>query len=813
MLARAIAHELRFGKAARRERPIAHHVPYTRHVDDATLGTKDGRLLAIMKLDGFCFQTADQSEVNLRHGVRNTIFRALGSSRFQVYAHIVRREVRPELGGEFENPFARELDRRYMAALGRRRMFVNELYLTVVRRRLQGSVGAAESLLGLVGSASGVRSRAEGEAEARRDLRDLVQNMVEELQPYGARLLTLARRDDGGVYSEPAEFLVQLLNGGVPQAMRLPRMGLDGYLGTKRLFFGRKAIEIQGATADATRFAAVLGIKEYPPLTGPGLLDGLLQARQEFILSQSFSLVDKPVALERMDRLQRQIGVSDEGGTALQSDLDVARDQLVKAEAVFGQHHLSLLCLARSVDDLDRVVSDLGSSLTEMNINWVREDLNQEAAFWAQLPGNEGYIARSSLISSRNFAGFVSLHNFAAGQRDGTHWGSPVALLETVSQTPYLFNFHQRDLGNFTVVGPSGSGKTVGLSFLMAQAMRIRPTPRAVFVDKDRGAEIFIRALGGAYEILQPGQPTGFNPLQLPSTPTNREFLFQLFSHMLRPRRSGASDTRALGATEERILRDAIEEVGRVDPKHRRLDVFVELLRGRTRAGSEDLAARLVPWINSEQRGWLFNNADDTLHLGSGVLGFDMTKILDEPETRTAALLYLFHRIDELLDGTPILIFLDEGWKLLDDELFVAFLTDKMKTIRKLNGVIGFGTQSAADIARSQAAHTLIEQSATNIFFPNTKADERSYREAFRLSERELSWVRETGPESRTFLIKHGRDSVIARLNLSGMPDLIKVLSGRAETVAELDRLRSELGDDPAIWLPAFCGWSAGVSP
>ena len=369
--------------------------------------------------------------------------------------------------------------------------------------------------------------------------------MVEELQPYGARLLTLARRDDSGVYSEPADFLVQLLNGGIPQAMRLPRMGLDGYLGRACSFHRGSTLTVsawghrrylpceargdrdQGATADATRFAAIVGIKEYPPLTGPGLLDGLLQARQEFILSQSFSLFDKPVALERMYRLQRQIGVSDEGGTALQSDLDVARDQLVKAEAVFGQHHLSLLCLSRALDDLDRVVSDLGSSLTEMNINWVREDLNQEAAFWAQLPGNEGYIARSSLISSRNFAGFVSLHNFAAGQRDGTHWGSPVALLETVSQTPYRFNFHRRDLGNFTVVGPSGSGKTVGLSFLMAQAMRIRPTPRAIFIDKDRGAEIFIRVLGGAYEILQPGQPTGFNPLQLPSDRITEDALFR----------------------------------------------------------------------------------------------------------------------------------------------------------------------------------------------------------------------------------------------------------------------------------------------
>ena len=153
------------------------------------------------------------------------------------------------------------------------------------------------------------------------------------------------------------------------------------------------------------------------------------------------------------------------------------------------------------------------------------------------------------------------------------------------------------------------------------------------------------------------------------------------------------------------------------------------------------------------------------------------------------------------------MIFLDEGWRLLQDEVFAHFIVDKMKTIRKLNGIVGFGTQSAADIVRSRVANTIIEQSATNLFFPNPKADAESYVDAFRLSNREMSWILRTDPASRAFLIKHGRDSVIARIRLSGMDDLIKVLSGRAETVAELDRLRAEVGDDPAAWLPRFCGW------
>jgi type IV secretion system protein VirB4 len=156
------------------------------------------------------------------------------------------------------------------------------------------------------------------------------------------------------------------------------------------------------------------------------------------------------------------------------------------------------------------------------------------------------------------------------------------------------------------------------------------------------------------------------------------------------------------------------------------------------------------------------------------------------------------------LTGDPVMIFLDEGWRLLDDEVFASFIKDKLKTIRKQNGIIGFGTQSAADIVRSKSANTLIEQTSTNIFFPNPKADDESYRKAFRLSAREVEWIRTSVPEQRSFLIKHGQDSVIAKLNLSGMSDLIKVLSGRTETVAELELLMETVGTDPAIWLPIF---------
>jgi len=86
---------------------------------------------------------------------------------------------------------------------------------------------------------------------------------------------------------------------------------------------------------------------------------------------------------------------------------------------------------------------------------------------------------------------------------------------------------------------------------------------------------------------------------------------------------------------------------------------------------------------------------------------------------------------------------------------------------------------------------------------PNPKAREEDYCGHFQLTKQELHIIRNLTAQSRCFLIKHGNDSVIARLDLSGMDDFINVLSGRTENVAILDKLRA-INPNPDIWLPQF---------
>lgn len=789
--------ELKFGKQRRRESSVHQHVPYLRHVDDNVILTKAGYLVAVIQLSGLPFQTMDQAELNNRAWNRNTTLRNLSTSRFAVYTTIIRRYVTPEIDGDFDNPLVAELDARHMDELRSKNLFVNEAYLTLIRRPMTGRIGVIDKAL------NAFRVKTAGEEtrdEALAEMHDALSGILKDFQAYGARLLSVAQRR-GSVFSEPAEFFAKILAGGADVEIPLPRMELAQALPTRQIFIGRNMMEVRGLDDSSSKVAAMISIREYPPYTVPGSLDGLLRLPHEFILTQSFAIEDRVTAMRSMRTIEKQVAGSDEGGTSVEDSIAEGIDRLANGDVLFGQHHLTVMAFGRDPASLNRAISDISSGLSHMAIVPVRETLNMEAAFWAQLPGNFSYIARRALISSMNFAGLFSGHNFPVGQRSGQHWKIPVALLETTSQTAYYFNFHVNDVGHFTVFGPTGSGKTVTMSFLLAQSMRVQPRPRTVYFDYMRGAEVYVRALGGRYEVLEPGEPTGFAPLQLEDTGRNRNFVETLLTYLL------TQDGSHLEVQETKVIASAVDRIFQIPREKRVFSMLVEVLRGSLTPNMSDLASRLEPWIDPKNRGWLFNNSTDLLDFSKPVVGFDMTKVLNDKKLRSAALLYIFHRIEDQVNGDPFMVFLDEGWKLLDDEIFAEFIKETLKTWRRRNAVVGFGTQTATDVVESSVSSSLIEQTKTNIFFPNAKADKESHMERFSLTAKEYRYVKETAKESRTFLIKHDSDSIVAKLDLAAMPDLIKVLSSTESSIAECARLRARYGDDPAAWLPYFCGW------
>ena len=166
-------------------------------------------------------------------------------------------------------------------------------------------------------------------------------------------------------------------------------------------------------------------------------------------------------------------------------------------------------------------------------------------------------------------------------------------------------------------------------------------------------------------------------------------------------------------------------------------------------------------------------------------------------------MMYLFHRIEKLIDGRRMVIDIDEFWKALGDDAFRELAQDKLKTIRKQNGIMVFGTQSPRDAINSEIGHTIIEQCATQVFMPNPKGNHQDYVDGFKLTEREFKLIsEELTPESRRFLVKQGHNSAVVELDLKGFDDELTVLSGRTETVGKMDELIAAYGPEPDAWLP-----------
>ena len=770
---------------ARREQPAGAHLPYARHVDDATLELRDGLLMQTIHLGGLLFETADSDELNYRAELRDAMLRAVGSSRFAIHHHVIRRRADVALDATFGDEFSTQLDRRWRERLAERQMYVNELFLTIVRRPLQGRLGWADRLRGWAGRASAPREVAI--AAERRALDAAREALTAALSQYSPRVLSVYETADG-FRSEPLEFLSCLFNGEM-RPVGLPHGDLGMHLPWRRISFGQDTVELGAAGPLPRKYVGLVSIKDYPGQTMPGMFDELYRLPFEMHVGQSFAFTDRTEALGRMSLALRRMRATEDDALSLRDELVQAKDDVAAGRAAFGEHNTTIAVHSEDLDALNGQVAEVIAMLGDLGINAVREDVALEPTFWAQFPGNFKYVARGGMVSSRNFAGLASLHNFPVGQARGNHWGDAVTLFETTAAGPYFFNFHHNDLGNFTVIGPSGSGKTVVMNFLLAQARKFHP--RIIFFDKDRGAELFIRAIGGQYDRLRPGEPSGLNPLQLPDTPENRQFLLDWLALL----------AGGIEGDEAEQIQDAIEASYAQPPERRRLRYLAELFRGYGRPHAGDLFSRLKPWWGSGDRAWLFDNERDQTDLDAETVGFDMTAILDDPKTRTPALFYFFHRVEERLDGTPSIVVVDEGWKALDDEVFVRRIKDWEKTIRKRNGVVGFATQSAQDALESRISSAIIEQAATQIFMINPKARAEDYINGFGLTPHELELVRTLPDSSHCFLVKHGKDSVVARLNLSGEQDLLTILSGRESTVRLFDSLVQKDGRPPDDWI------------
>ncbi|HMN43827.1 MAG TPA: VirB4 family type IV secretion/conjugal transfer ATPase [Povalibacter sp.] len=799
---------------SRRELCASLRIPYTSQATASLVRTKAGDFVQVFRLQGGSFQSADDETLNQWHERLNLTWRNLASPQVAMWVHVVRRRERLEGAGTGGDTFAERLAHRYRQRLAGETLMVNELYLSIVYRP---AVGVTAGLAARLMQRRNDVGMANATTEAIETSEKLAGAVLSSLDRYEPERLT-AYCNGGRWYSPVLELLGGLINGEM-QPMPMPRAPLDEVLATSRLVFGTEVIEYRLPTK--TRLGAMLGIKEYPTPSVVGMFNPLLSAPFEFVLTQSFTCLTKATAQGLLQRQYNRMANAGDFSVSQAEELTEALDELTSNGFVMGDHHFSLQVMTeadtgrdgRSAEErmarLNDAVALARALLSDSGMTVAREDLGLEAAFWAQLPGCFALRPRKSPITSRNFSAMAPFHNFPAGRAQGNHWGEALAVLMTQARSPYHFSLHasdprdpdggsRKDTGHTFICGPTGSGKTVFIGFLVS-LLATRGVSQVVF-DKDQGLEILVRALGGEYFSLQNGAPTGLNPLQLEANATNVEFM-KAWLGML------ARGSRVLKASEHTELEQALRGTLALPVASRRLSRLIEFTDATVVDG---VHANLSRWCEScgGEYAWVFDNPVDTVvpRMGAGTLvGFDVTHFLNHETIRGPLNRYLFHLVERLLDGRPLVCWVDEFSTALADRDFQGFADNAPKTWRKLNGVLCAATQTAGSVLDSPIARTIVEQTATKIFFPNPDANAKDYVEGFGLTQREFHLIHEQlEPGSRSFLVKQGHASVVCQLDLRGFDAELRVISGRRRSVEQMRVALERAGGDPQCWLPVF---------
>ncbi len=790
-------------KAARRRIPNASatdrtasatkHIPFTRFLRPDILTNENADLISIFEIDGLVFETLDQRDINAASDTISAMLRQLADDRTAIYTHTIKylSDVNDLLpGGAVGTEFGDYADDKYRAQLKGQKIYTIKHFLTIVRRPRFSKTGLFGSLARAITSAGGKDRSADEIALKRAEELGQLDTICDQISKYfsqlGIRRLT---KSDPALMS-----MLGFLVNGMWRNHSPVDLAIDRALPLGRIVFGNNTAAVTGPHPDDTRSIAMLGVHTYTNNSSNYMFDDLLGVDSEFCLTQCFIPLDEYSARKIARSTRIAMEQSEDEAVTLQEELHELSDAIASRRSILGRHHITISVIGLP-DTLSENISSVVSSLAPTGLKVKRETLGLEAAYWAQLPSNFNYQTRANhaVITGQNFADFSPFHAFSAGETRDLTWDQPITAFVTTSRTGYSFNFHNSGSqanGTFAIFGPAGTGKTALCNFLIAQSQKLEHKPRIIYFDKDLGSKTFIEAMDGEYHILAPGQASGFNPFVLCDTPEDASWLAGFLERI-----SG------LDLNDEQRLRlnDACLRNAEIAKENRTFSELVSLLGSLDDNG--DFVAALREWHGMGDKAWLFDNPVDSFEITDGFSAVDMTSMLKEPRIKSATLDYIFFRIEKILsDGTPTIILLEEAWKLLGDDRFMARAQDWIKTIRKLNGILGFLTQEPSDASKSPICDTLISNTATQIFLANPKADTASYVDAFRLTDVEFNIVQKMRETQRFALIKKGNASTVIRMELKDGP-LISVLSGSAKSNQRADVLRQST---PNNWLDAF---------
>ena len=524
----------------------------------------------------------------------------------------------------------------------------------------------------------------------------------------------------------------------------------------------------------------VLTVVGFPTATTPGILDEINRLAFPYRWSTRAIMLDKTDATRLLTKIRRQWFakrksiaailkevMTNEASALLDTD---AHNKAMDADAALqelGSDAIGQAFVTATVTvwDDDIRVADEKLRLVEKVIQGrdftcMAESVNAVEAWLGSLPGHAYANVRQPPVSTLNLAHMIPLSAVWAGPDRDEHLGAPPLLFgKTGGATPFRFSLHVGDVGHTLVVGPTGAGKSVLLA-LMALQFRRYPHNQIFAFDFGGSIRAAVLAMGGDWHDLGGDLTDGasasvsLQPLSRIHDVPERAWAADWIVNILT--REGIASTPEL----KEHLWSALTSLASAPVTERTLTGLSVLLQ------SQALKRALQPYCIGGAYGRLLDA--ETERLGDASVQVFETEGLIGTGAAPAVLAYLFHRIEDRLDGRPTLLIVDEGWLALDDQGFAGQLREWLKTLRKKNASVVFATQSLSDIDSSAIAPAIIESCQTRLLLPNERAIEPQISAIYRrfgLNDRQIEILSRATPK-RDYYCQSRRGNRLFELGL-----------------------------------------------
>lgn len=419
---------------------------------------------------------------------------------------------------------------------------------------------------------------------------------------------------------------------------------------------------------------------------------------------------------------------ADKYKAGLEAETSIAESDISSGTVKMGYFTMTIILRDKNSKTLESRTQIIKDLLENAGFIPKKETVNAVEAFLGSLPGHTWENVRRPVLSTINYADLSPKTAVWPGEpvcpsplmQVNKRPAPPLCFAQTTGTTPYRLNLHVSDVGHSLLIGPTGSGKSSLLALLANQWLRFKDS-RVISFDYHRSMFALCNAVGGQhYDIGGDRSDLTFAPLSRIDSQSDKLFAASWLK--------GLAVLQGVNVTakESKQIQEAIESLSHESGRSV-TDVFSMIQ-------NESLKQAFEIYTGTGTYSDLVDARSDGLDLqDSRFTTFELGNLpKGDKGISVPVLLYLFHRIESMLDGRPTLIPLDESWVMLDDPLFLATLREWLKTLRKKNAVVIFATQSLADLKDSPLLQVLKESCKTKIYLPNEEAESEGISTMYR---------------------------------------------------------------------------------